>query len=225
MRIKGLGRGIQMAMLTAVLAGLVSCLQAAAWGRKPAPAAPLRNLVGAPVAAAIVTSQAADALQSAMVGSWVGTLAYRDYAEPATSTKRVLLPTWLTVTQVDGRLRWHYVYDDGPSKTVTDDERVHVEAGSVGGANYVTQPGDGKPEQRLTVQGLEELKAGHGTVTMTGQIVEKNAPAQIRVTLHVGRNLLELTRETGATGQPLAFRDAYTFVRRDAPVIGSAATK
>ena len=64
---------------------------------------------------------------TAMVGKWVGVLEYRDYAEPPTSTKRVKLPTWLTVEGIEGGLQFRYIYDDGPSKTVTELERVRID--------------------------------------------------------------------------------------------------
>jgi hypothetical protein len=58
-------------------------------------------------------------VQRALIGSWTGVLEYRDYSESPASAKRVKLPTWLTVEADGGDLRFKYVYDDGPNKTVT----------------------------------------------------------------------------------------------------------
>jgi len=49
-------------------------------------------------------------LRGALVGSWVGTLEYRDYSEPATSTKRVKLPTRLTIAPSAADLSFSYIY-------------------------------------------------------------------------------------------------------------------
>src|SRR5579875_3976336 len=59
------------------------------------------------------------ALTQALLGRWVGVLEYRDYSEPATSLKRVQLPTWLTVSTAAEGLATDYTYDDGPTKVVT----------------------------------------------------------------------------------------------------------
>jgi hypothetical protein len=48
-------------------------------------------------------------LQHAITGAWVGTLEYRDFSEPATSTKRVKLPAWRDVETSGADLRFHYV--------------------------------------------------------------------------------------------------------------------
>ena len=54
-------------------------------------------------------------------------LEYRDYSEPPTSTKRVKLPTWLTVEADGADLKFNYIYDDGPNKTVVETASVHFD--------------------------------------------------------------------------------------------------
>jgi hypothetical protein len=127
-------------------------------------------------------------VQNAMIGKWVGVLEYRDYKEPAGSLKRVKLPTWLTVEASGEDVRLLYVYDDGPGKTVTETATMQL-------------------------KGVEE----RGTLVLAGKGEENNVEVQVRTTLHVGRNILEITKETAAAGQPFAFRHSYTMVRVAAP--------
>lgn len=150
------------------------------------------------------------ALQSALSGSWVGTLEYRDYSEPAASLKRVKLPTWLCVEMTEANLQFQYVYDDGPSKTVTEKSTVKIDAGA---NRYVVVSGDGKSEESSEIAGMAGLRNGRGSLTLTGSGTENNTPVTVRTTMKIGRNILEILRETAASGQPFAFRHAYTFVR------------
>jgi hypothetical protein len=151
-------------------------------------------------------------LQNAMMGTWVGTLEYRDYAEPATSTKRVKLPTWLHVDPAGADLRFLYVYDDGPTKTVRETSLVRIDAGA---GVYTVLDSEGKVENTYTIAGLEQLQAGRGTLTLTGKGTENDKPVDVRMTLRIGRNILEMMRETAVSGQPFSFRHAYTFVRAE----------
>lgn len=148
------------------------------------------------VALACVAAQAGELsdVQRALVGPWTGTLEYRDYSEPATSTKRVKLPTWLTIEASGADLRFKYIYDDGPSKTVKETAVVHFEAGDVA-----------------------QLREGRGVVTITSAGKENDKPAQIRTTYRIGRNIFEVLEETAPEGEPFAFRHSYTFVRAAPP--------
>ena len=150
-----------------------------------------------------------------MTGSWVGTLEYRDYSEPAGSAKRVKLPTWLTVAPNDVGLLFSYVYDDGPTKTVTETATVRVDAAS---GHYLVAGKNGKNEETSTIEGLDQLKQGRGTLVLRGTGTENSVTVDVRTTLRVGRNILEITRETGPAGTPLVFRHAYTFVRAAVPL-------
>ena len=62
-----------------------------------------------------------------------------------------------------------------------------------------------------------ELKEGRGTLTLTGSGTDNRAPADVRITIRIGRNILEITREAAPPNQPLAFRHTYTFVRSAPP--------
>ncbi len=160
------------------------------------------------------TSPPSTQLPQALLGHWTGTLEYRDYSEPATSTRRVKLPTWLSIEALGPDLRFGYVYDDGPSKTVTDVELVRIDTA---GALYQVLGADGNPRESYPIAGLAALREGRGTLTLTGPGKENGAPAQIRTTFRIGRNILEITRETALAGEPFVFRHAYTLVRASPP--------
>ena len=156
-------------------------------------------------------------LQHSLVGSWVGTLEYRDYSEPSTSTKRVKLPTWLTIQTVGTDLRFAYIYDDGPTKTVTETSIVRIDPS---GAHFTYLDEKGKVEESLSIAGWLKLQQGRGTLTLTGSSIDNGTVADVRVTIRVGRNVLEIVREAAPAGQALAFRHAYTFVRTSPPSQG-----
>ena len=158
--------------------------------------------------------QAAKEIDAALVGTWAGTLEYRDYSEPPTSDKRVKLPTWLSVSHAGYNLRFDYVYDDGPSKTVKESSLVHIDKVS---AVYTTIDLAGKPEDIYKIAGLDQLRSGRGVLTLTGVGTENGKPVEVRTTLRIGRSILEVMRETASTGQPFTFRHSYTMVRSAAP--------
>jgi len=64
------------------------------------------------------------------------------------------------------------------------------------------------------IPGLASVRDGRGTLVLTGP---GNAPVHVRTTLRIGRNILEITRETAPKGQPFVFRRAYTMVRTVSP--------
>ncbi len=153
-------------------------------------------------------------LRGALVGSWVGTLEYRDYSEPATSTKRVKLPTWLTIAPSADDLSFLYIYDDGPAKTVTETSRVNIDDVA---SRYEVMNAQGKIQESYSIAGLAELRKGHGTLILTGKGTENNVPVAVRLTIRISRNILEILHDTAASGQPFTFRHAYTFICESPP--------
>ena len=154
------------------------------------------------------------ALQRALAGSWAGTLEYRDYSESAASSKRVKLPTWLDIEPVGADLRFRYIYDDGPTKTVTETAIISIDPAT---ARYTESNNSGKVEDSYAIAGLDQLRQGRGSLILTGTGTGNDAPVQVRTTLRIGRNILEITRETAVAGQPFAFRHAYLLVRTAPP--------
>jgi hypothetical protein len=181
----------------------------------------IRSLVVAALLLAMAQvwgQEPAAALNSALRGEWTGVLEYRDYSEPAGSTKRVKLPTWLSVTPQDGVLRFLYTYDDGPTKTVVDTETVSIDVAS---SRWTTTPepaASAKDKAEVaSIAGLSTLKNGRGTLVLTGRGTESDQPVDVQTTVRVGRNILEILRETRLAGGVFTFRHAYTFVRAQPP--------
>jgi hypothetical protein len=140
--------------------------------------------------------------------------------ETATSNKRVALPTWLSITDAEPSktLKWHYVYDDGPTKIVEETDIVTFDPAS---SSYA-EADNGKPAQIFKVAGYDTLRSGHGTLVLTGAGTENDKPSETRVTMHIERNLISFVEETRPTGttDSFAFRHLYRFTRATAPQPG-----
>jgi hypothetical protein len=155
-------------------------------------------------------------LRHAMIGDWTGVLEYRDYSEPATSTKRVQLPTWLNISASGETLTEHFVYDDGPAKVV--DETLTLVLNVVASTYQVTS--DKNRTESYRVEGYSALHAGLGSLVITGPTIDNNRPAETRIVLTVRRNLLAWTEENRAVAtEPYIFRHSYTFTRAQAPKV------
>jgi hypothetical protein len=175
------------------------------------------GLSGQITAAQAVPSQLKSDLRAALLGDWVGVLEYRDYSEPATSTKRVTLPTWLSIADAEeGKtLKWHYVYDDGPTKVVEETDIVTFDPL----ASSYAEADNGKPAQVFKAAGYDTLRSGRGTLVLTGAGTDNNKPSETRVTLRIDRNLIDILEETRAAGTSdrFVFRHAFRFTRATAP--------
>lgn len=160
------------------------------------------------------------ALVAALVGTWVGVLEYRDYSEPATSTKRVQLPTWLTIRSAREGVFLDYTYDDGPNKTVFDHSALVFDLQS---RTYKVLGTDALTES-YTITNPEILKDGRGTLILNGPGTDNKQPAEIRTTWIVRRNLLSWLEEIRPAGssEPFIFRHRYTFTRQLPPAIAPA---
>jgi hypothetical protein len=164
--------------------------------------------------AAAVSQQTGAAVQKAMTGEWTGVLEYRDYSEPATSTKRVKLPTWLTVSPNATGLTFHYIYDDGPTKVV--DETLSISFDVAGSTLQITN--DKGHIETYKVDGYDRLRDGRGDLIVLGPTVDNDRPAESRITIGVRRNLLTWVEEVRPTSAiPFAFRHSYVFTRAQAP--------
>jgi hypothetical protein len=145
---------------------------------------------------------------SLMEGSWRGTLEYRDYRDPA---KRVTLPTLLHVTgRIDSAgARLHFVYDDGPGKTVVEDDRLQLDerlpdARWRSGTDHV---------QRYMVQSRSST-GNSRTVVLEGEGSDDNRPATIRETMTAGASTLRILKEV-RFGTAFEFRHEYRFTRTE----------
>ncbi len=154
-----------------------------------------------------------------LAGNWAGYLEYRDYSEPATSTKRVQLPTWISVTPAADGLSFHYIYDDGPNKTVNETEQVVFDAVK----RTYTSSEAGHPAEACSVAGFDQLHEGHGQLVMTCEGEDDGKPAERHLTMTLHRNLIEWlleTRPAGSSGA-FAFRHFYRFTRAQPPKVAT----
>lgn len=172
---------------------------------------PLSIAAQSPIPAPQIQSE----LQQALLGDWTGVLDYRDYSEPVTSTKRVQLPTWLTITISGTSQSWHYLYDDGPTKFVEETDIATFDPAT----STYTESDNGKPSQTFRVNGYDKLRGGHGQLVLTGSGTDNNQPAETRITLTLHRNLLTILEETRPANstEPFAFRHSFTFTRASPP--------
>lgn len=172
-----------------------------------------------PAQAGAAPAQNVRELKSALAASWTGVLEYRDYSEPPASTKRVQLPTWLTITDSgpNGQLVFHYIYDDGPNKVVDETELVSLDAAG----HTWTASDNGKPAQSYAITGTDALKAGRGQLVLTGSGEDNNKPSEQRITLQIRRNLLIVKQEARPAGssEEFAFRHQYVFTRTQPPTV------
>ena len=151
----------------------------------------------------------AEPIYSALAGAWVGALEYRDYS----SSQRVLLPTILDIRKAKGSpsLALHYIYDDGPTKVVQDNETVAVDPVA---ATYTTASDDGKQKDKDSVVGLDAfLKAGWGSLVHSGKGTENGKAADICTMLTVSTDSLTILKETRPHGGEFQFRDQYKLTR------------
>jgi hypothetical protein len=158
-------------------------------------------------------------LRQALTGEWTGVLEYRDYSEPPTSAKRVQLPTWLTIAPFGDKLAEHFVYDDGPTKTVEETDVVALDTL----ASTYSESGNGKPLQVFHVIGYDKLKSGRGDLVLTGTGTDNDKPSETRITLTIRRNLLSWTEEVRPAGssEPFVFRHRFTFTRAAPPTLAA----
>jgi hypothetical protein len=169
---------------------------------------------------AVASATAQQQLTSALLGQWTGVLEYRDYSEPATSTKRVQLPTWLTIRQAPEGVVLDYIYDDGPNKTVFSHNALDVDL-----AKFLYRVvGTDSGIEQYSISGADTLKDGHGILTLLGKGKDAGKPAEVRMTWTVRRNLLSWLEEVRPEGssEPFVFRHRYTFTRAQAPPSGAA---
>lgn|GEM_PF-982153 len=188
--------------LTALLVAVGACLSSAAQASAQLAADP--------------PAQIQADLTQALLGQWTGLLEYRDYSEPAESTRRVQLPTWLTLTAGPNGLQQYFVYDDGPGKTVDETVLLRLD---VAASTWSITNTHGRTEV-YKVTGYQALHGGRGDLVISGPTVDNNRPAETRITLTVRRNLLAWTEENRPTAAaPYAFRHRYVFTRAQAPPV------
>ncbi len=142
----------------------------------------------------------------AFAGSWVGTLEYRDYSDDS----REKLGTLLRVYRPKGARGWvfRYVYDDGPKKVVQDSETISLDWVS---HRYVITSEDGKETDGYDLDGSKLKTDGTGTLLLTGKGTENRVEVDIRTTMTITADHLDILRESRLKGQEFKFRHEYKF--------------
>jgi hypothetical protein len=149
----------------------------------------------------------AQAVPAPAIGTWSGTLEYRDYR----SDRRVTLPTTLVVTAAaDGALEYVYTYDDGPGKTVVTRERVTINADA---GTYRIQNAASNYDATFVGAGLRDFVSRGNTVVLTGTGTENDVPVELRITIEATASALTMLRESRRPGGEWLFRNRYAFTR------------
>lgn len=140
-----------------------------------------------------------------MQGEWTGTLTYNDYSRPG---RLVTLPTTLFAALASPtELTLHFVYDDGPGKTVYGYERLRLQPD---GAALVWAGSGARPfERSYTVVSARQERD-------LRQIVFERAvdSKKDRYTLEIGATTFSLRKEEIDGAAAAVFRNEYQLRRR-----------
>ena len=163
--------------------------------------ASLAGLVAVP-AFALYEPRPEEAL-SAVQGEWRGSLVYRDYSEP---TKMVTLPTRLFVTlSAPSELVLHYVFDDGPSKTVFSYERMSF--------NFAVRQvaWSSGQDAKVSVCVITSDSTSNNVRTL---VFERNEGGETkRFTMVLSARSLSLSEDEVSSSGAASFRNKYEFSR------------
>ena len=147
---------------------------------------------------------APDALLVQMQGEWHGTLTYSDYSEAG---KMVTLPTRVYIAPAaPDSLTLHYVFDDGPGKTVYSYENMRFDLAG----NAVTWR-SGASETSQTVSRIVSSVQDGDVQRLVFE--RKDDGDTLRYTLETGANLLVLQKEEVGADGVAQFRNRYAFTR------------
>ena len=148
-------------------------------------------------------------IESVLIGSWVGTLEYRDYSDDS----HVALGTLLRVSpsKANGRLTFRYVYDDGPSKVIQDSEEVEIDFGKKLYQSYASPTASAEASVIDKSSHLDEH--GFGKLVLVSKGKENNLDVDLRETISIQSKQLKMLRETRLPGQRFRYRHEYTLSR------------
>lgn len=147
---------------------------------------------------------APDASLAAVQGEWKGSLTYRDYSEP---DRMVTLPTRVFVALASPQgLVLHYVFDDGPAKTVYSYERMRFD---VAAKRVTWTTGTSKP--RASTDRIVSDTSVSGVRTLVFE--HRQAKGVDRFTLSLGARELNLGKDEIDRKGATTFRDKYVFTR------------
>jgi hypothetical protein len=145
-----------------------------------------------------------DEALAAAQGEWSGSLTYRDYSKP---DRMVTLPTRLFVALASPtELVLHFVFDDGPSKTVFSYERMQFDF-STKQVNWYA----GSPDKPPQVHKIVALTGQGPSKQMVFERSEEDATA--RFTLLLSSTELGLMKEEIQPSGASMLRNRFAFKR------------
>jgi len=146
-------------------------------------------------------------LAAALVGSWSGTLEYRDFR----TDRRVTLPTTLVVASREGNaLTFDYTYDEGKGRFVRSSSVVTI---TTLPPTYRVQSSDGTNDTTFDASGLSDIRQGAGTVILSGRGRENERDVDVRTTVTITPSTLTMRRDTRRQDEEWQFRNQYTLTR------------
>ena len=143
----------------------------------------------------------------AFVGSWIGTLTYRDYSDNSLQK----LGTLLRIYKAKGEdtLVFRYVYDDGPKKVLQESETVQIDWAK---KKYIITSDEGKQVNSYDLKsGLKP--DGTGELSLTGKGTENNVEVDVLTTIKIKNDQIKILRQTHPKGAAFAFRHEFSFSR------------
>lgn len=147
---------------------------------------------------------APDPALAAVEGAWMGTLTYRDYSPPH---RLVTLPTQLFVALgAADELVLHYIYDDGPGKTVHSYESVRFEFAE----RRVTWTAAGEPRETTVGRIVADTLDG---ATRRIVIDTTDTDGTARHTIELSPSRLTMTKEELDAAGVAALRNTYELER------------
>ena len=159
-----------------------------------------------PGPAGALYNPAPDSALAAVQGEWRGTLTYRDYSQP---DRLVTLPTRLFVALGSpSELVLHFVYDDGPSKTVYSYERMRFDFSS----NELTWSSLGEEDSPTRCHIGEQAQEKPVGRRMTCEHASEGKVQRYKVVLTPGRLAIS-KEEVDASGTSL-LRNRYELSRK-----------
>lgn len=145
-----------------------------------------------------------DPILASVQGEWQGTLTYRDYSRP---DRLVTLPTRLFAALTGpSELALHFVYDDGPGKTVFAYERLTFDVPH-NAVVWSSGPDDASPMQcRVTSQSEQ---GGERRLSC-----DERAGAEVhRHTFSLAAGTLQLSKDEIDSAGDSTFRNRYQLTR------------
>jgi hypothetical protein len=150
-----------------------------------------------------------DASLSIAQGDWIGSLTYRDYRG---ADKMVTLPTRLFVALgAPDTLVFHYVFDDGPGKTVYSYESIRFD---FAGSTLTWTTGDA--ERTGKVYRIVSVDRQPSITRVIFEGPGKDA-GQVRITIGIETQRLMMQKEEIDVAGVSLLRNAFSFQRSRSP--------